>query len=114
MEYMHRNGGERSSVGYNQGPGQPSGHPGPGGSQGHPGGSQGHPGGNQGHPPPVTYPSHFPNSPHNQVSTDVNILVFLWWKLVRVIRHKKNRNIKSDTKIQPSEPAQPESEHGEG
>merc|ERR1719278_344950 len=67
-----RNGGERSSVGYNQGQGQPSGHPGPGGSQGHPGGSQGHPGGNQGHPPPVTYPSHFPNSPHNQSQHSLN------------------------------------------
>ena len=51
---LHRNGGERSSVGYSQGgPGQPSGHP----------------GGSSGHPPPVNYPSHFPNSPHNQVST---------------------------------------------
>ena len=59
---LHRNGGERSSVGYSQGPGQPSGHP---------GGSSGHPGGNSGHPPPVNYPSHFPNSPHNQVSIKV-------------------------------------------
>ena len=78
--WMLRNGGERSSVGYSQGPGQPVGHSGgrsrllfvpklnlffhPGGHQGQ--GGQGGQGG--GHPPPVTYPAHFPNSPHNQVS----------------------------------------------
>ena len=74
---MLRNGGERSSVGYSQGPGQPVGHSG-GRSRllfvpklnlfFHPGGHQGQGGQGGGHPPPVTYPAHFPNSPHNQVS----------------------------------------------
>merc|ERR1719322_1294387 len=62
-----RNGGERSSVGYSQGPGQPVGHSG-GGHQGQ--GGQGGQGG--GHPPPVTYPAHFPNSPHNQSQHSLN------------------------------------------
>jgi len=59
-----RNGGERSSVGYSQGPGQPVGHSG--------GGHQGQGGQGGGHPPPVTYPAHFPNSPHNQSQHSLN------------------------------------------
>merc|ERR1719189_1280975 len=59
-----RNGGERSSVGYNQGPGQPVGHSG--------GGHQGQGGQGGGYPPPVTYPAHFPNSPHNQSQHSLN------------------------------------------